>query len=93
MSTIVRNVITDRRILPVSVEGIADDDDLFALGLDAFQALRLMLAVEEACDVEFAPALLIEAPPRTIAAVDAAVAERLARAASPARAVRLARAA
>ncbi|TWF43419.1 acyl carrier protein [Neorhizobium alkalisoli] len=44
--------------LPVAVNEIADDADLYAAGLSSFASVQLMLGIEEAFDLEFPDSLL-----------------------------------
>jgi acyl carrier protein len=44
--------------LQVSAATLAPDADLYALGLTSFAAIRIMLALEGACDVQFPPRML-----------------------------------
>lgn len=44
--------------LPVSVETLADDADLYAAGLSSFASVQLMLGIEDAFDIEFPDHLL-----------------------------------
>lgn len=44
--------------LQVPAATLEPDSDLYALGLTSFAAIRIMLALEEACDVQFPPRML-----------------------------------
>lgn len=62
--------------LPVSVETLADDADLYAAGLSSFASVQLMLGIEDAFDIEFPDHLLnrksfasIEAITQTVEAI------------------------
>jgi acyl carrier protein len=44
--------------LRVPAATLEPDADLYALGLTSFAAIRIMLALEEACDVQFPPRML-----------------------------------
>ncbi len=39
--------------LPVAVDTLADEADLYAAGLSSFASVQLMLGLEEAFDMEF----------------------------------------
>ena len=51
-----------------NVDGIATAHDLYAAGLTSFAAVQVMLALEEACDVEFPERMLNR---RSFASIDA----------------------
>ena len=64
----IRSLITEHGRLPVPVESLADDRDLYAAGLTSFAAVQLMLALEERFDVEFPEHMLNR---RSFASIDA----------------------
>jgi acyl carrier protein len=54
----VRDLLAKHGGLPVAVETIADDADLYAAGLSSFASVQLMLGLEDAFDIEFPDHLL-----------------------------------
>ena len=70
----VRAVFKGTEFLQVDVDGLADDADLYAAGLNSHATVNLMLALEEAFDVELPDRLLRR---RTFSSIDA-IAEALA---------------
>ncbi len=54
---------------------LADDEDLFAAGLDAHDVVRLMLALEDAFQIEFPERMLNRANFASIEAISLSVAE------------------
>jgi D-alanine--poly(phosphoribitol) ligase subunit 2 len=54
----VRNILRGIASLSGAADGLGEDDDLFARGLDSFGSVQLMLALEERYDVEFPDHLL-----------------------------------
>ena len=54
----VRTIVGSLNLLPVPIEGLSDDDNLFDAGMTSFGSVQLMLAVEEEFDVEFPNSLL-----------------------------------
>ena len=54
--------------MPVSIDTLGDDQDLYAAGLTSFAAVQLMLAIEDGFDVEFPEAMLNR---RSFASIDA----------------------
>lgn len=70
----VRAVFKGTDFLQADVDTLADDADLYAAGLNSHATVNLMLALEEAFDVELPDRLLRR---RTFASIDA-IAEALA---------------
>lgn len=58
MNTTIRDLVAKFGKLPVSVDQVADDADLYAAGLTSFASVQLMLGIEEAFDIEFPDNLL-----------------------------------
>ena len=54
----IRDILGKHGGLPVPVDRIADDADLYAAGLSSFASVQVMLAIEEGFDVEFPDNLL-----------------------------------
>ena len=54
----VRTIVGSLNLLPVPVDGLSDDDNLFDAGMTSFGSVQLMLAVEEEFDIEFPNSLL-----------------------------------
>ena len=64
----IRTLIAEHGRLPVPVETLGVDQDLYAAGLTSFAAVQLMLALEDRFDVEFPEAMLNR---RSFASVEA----------------------
>ncbi|MBZ9790756.1 acyl carrier protein [Rhizobium sp. 3T7] len=69
MNTTIRELLVKFGKLPVSVDQVADDADLYAVGLTSFASVQLMLAIEEAFDIEFPDNLLNRKSFASIAAI------------------------
>ena len=54
----IRELLAKHGGLPAAVDQIADDQDLYAAGLSSFASVQIMLAIEEAFDLEFPDNLL-----------------------------------
>jgi acyl carrier protein len=54
----IREVLLEHGRLPVDVSLVADDDDLFQAGMTSHASVNVMLALEDAFDVEFPEAML-----------------------------------
>lgn len=76
--TEIRAVLAKHGRLPCDVATIAYDADLYAAGLKSFASVQLMLALEEAFDIEFPERMLNRTTFASIAAIDRSVAELVA---------------
>ena len=54
----IRRLVKQNGKLHTPVESLSTTDNLYSAGLTSFTAIRVMLALEEAFDVEFPPELL-----------------------------------
>ena len=73
MRDTIRKLVDEHAGLPANLT-IEDDTDLYRAGMKSFASVQLMLALEEAFEIEFPEELLTRATFRSIAAMDAAVA-------------------
>ena len=71
----IRRVLAEHARLAVDVEQIGVDDDLFEAGMTSHANVNVMLALEEAFDVEFPEATLRRSTFETIAAIKATLAQ------------------
>ena len=71
----IRRVLSEHARLPVEADTLADDTDLFAAGMTSHASVNLMLALEDAFDLEFPDRMLTRSVFESIAAIDAAIAE------------------
>jgi acyl carrier protein len=71
----VRAVFKGTEFLQADVDGLADDADLYAAGLNSHATVNLMLALEEAFDVELPDRLLRRRTFSSIKAIAEALAE------------------
>lgn len=74
MNETIRNLLTKLGGLPVAVDSLADDADLYAAGLSSFASVQLMLGIEEAFDIEFPDNLLNRKSFASITAIEKTVA-------------------
>jgi acyl carrier protein len=73
MNDTIRTLLSKLGGLPVAVDTLADDSDLYAAGLSSFASVQLMLGLEEAFDMEFPDHLLNRKSFASIAAIEATV--------------------
>jgi acyl carrier protein len=69
----VRTIIGSMNLLPVPIDSLSDQDSLFDAGMTSFGSVQLMLAVEEAFDIEFPNSLLTRKTFATVGGLTAAV--------------------
>lgn len=72
---VIRRVLREHARLPVDVDTLADDTDLFAAGMTSHASVNLMLALEDAFDIEFPDRMLTRGVFDSVSAIAAAVAE------------------
>lgn len=73
MNDTIRTLLAKLGGLPVSVETLTNESDLYAAGLSSFASVQLMLGLEEAFDLEFPDHLLNRKSFQSIAAIETAV--------------------
>ncbi len=71
----VRSVLKSAGGLQVDVEALPDDADLYAAGLNSHATVNLMLALEDAFDIELPDRLLRRTTFSSVSAITAALAE------------------
>jgi acyl carrier protein len=54
----IRRVIRDHARLPVEIDSISDNADLFQAGMTSHASVNVMLALEDAFDIEFPDKML-----------------------------------
>ena len=69
----IRDVLAQHARLPVDVETISDDDDLFQAGMSSHASVSVMLGLEDAFDVEFPDEMLKRSVFESIASIAAAL--------------------
>lgn len=74
MNSKVHEIILAHAGLPAGVE-ITEDTDLYRAGMKSFSSVQLMLALEEAFDIEFPEEMLNRATFRSPAAIEQAVSQ------------------
>jgi acyl carrier protein len=69
----VRSVLEEHGRLPVEVSSLSDTEDLYESGLTSHASVNVMLALEDAFDLEFPDALLRKSTFESVAAIQAAL--------------------
>ncbi|MBT1191161.1 acyl carrier protein [Rhodococcoides kroppenstedtii] len=65
----IRQILATHGKLPVAVDAVADDDDLYDAGLTSHASVNVMIALEDEFDVEFPDELLQKATFASITAI------------------------
>jgi acyl carrier protein len=71
----IRSVLSERAGLPVDVDTLDDDADLFAAGMTSHASVNLMLTLEDAFGLEFPDRMLTRGVFASVSAIAAAIAE------------------
>jgi acyl carrier protein len=71
----IRKVLADYGRLAVEVGAIGDDTDLFGAGMTSHASVNVMLALEDAFDIEFSEQMLKKSTFESIAAIRSGVLE------------------
>jgi len=73
--TEIRRVLSEHARLPVEVGSLDENADLFQAGMTSHASVNVMLALEEAFDVEFPETMLRKATFESVGAIRSAIAE------------------
>jgi acyl carrier protein len=77
----IRRVLRDHARLPIDVDSLDDQADLFRAGMSSHASVNVMLALEDAFDIEFPDSMLKRSVFESVAGIDAAIQELQKRAA------------
>jgi len=69
----IRQVLSEHARLPVDMATLDDQDDLFRAGMTSHASVNVMLALEDAFDIEFPEAMLRKATFESATAIEAAL--------------------
>ncbi len=75
LSTDIRRVLSEHARLPVDIDSVGDEQDLFAAGMTSHASVNVMLALEDEFDVEFPDHMLKRSVFESISAIAAAIDE------------------
>jgi acyl carrier protein len=75
MTDEIRRILRENGRLTADVESLADDADLYLAGMTSHASVNVMLALEDAFDVEFPDEMLKRSSFESIAAIASAVTE------------------
>jgi acyl carrier protein len=75
MTDEIRRILRENGRLTADVDSLADDADLYQAGMTSHASVNVMLALEDAFDVEFPDSMLKRSVFESVAAIAAAVSE------------------
>jgi acyl carrier protein len=75
MDETIRLVLSEHGRLQVDTDTIEDTTDLFAVGMTSHASVNVMLALEDAFDIEFSEKMLKKSTFESIAAIRAGIVE------------------
>jgi len=73
MSSEIRKIVAEHAHLSVDVDALADDANLYQAGMTSHASVNLMLALEDAFDIEFPDSMLTRSVFESVAAIEAAL--------------------
>jgi acyl carrier protein len=71
----IRTILSEYGNLPVKVDKIRDDDDLYQSGMTSHASVNVMLALEDEFGIEFPEAMLAKGTFESVAAIRNALGE------------------
>ncbi|HEY1511463.1 MAG TPA: acyl carrier protein [Solirubrobacteraceae bacterium] len=71
----IRRVLREHARLPVDIDNLGDQADLFRAGMSSHASVNVMLALEDAFDLEFPDNMLKRSVFESVAGIDAAIQE------------------
>ncbi len=69
----IRRVLAEHARLPVGIESVADDDDLYEIGMTSLASVNVMLALEDTFDLELPDEMLTRTVFSSIRSIAAAL--------------------
>jgi acyl carrier protein len=75
MDDTIRSILAEYGQLPVEVEKLRDEDDLYQAGMSSHASVNVMLALEDEFEVEFPETMLRKSTFESVAAIRVALGE------------------
>jgi acyl carrier protein len=75
MDEAIRTILAEHGHLPVDVEKLRDEDDLYQAGMTSHASVNVMLALEDEFDIEFPEPMLRKSTFESVAAIRIAISE------------------
>ena len=73
METEIREILAEHARLPVDMASLDDDADLYQAGMTSHASVSVMLALEDAFDIEFPETMLRKSTFESVSAINAAL--------------------
>jgi acyl carrier protein len=73
MEAEIREILSEHARLPVAMDDLGDDADLYQAGMTSHASVSVMLALEDAFDIEFPESMLRKATFESVSAISAAL--------------------
>jgi acyl carrier protein len=75
MEEAIRTILAEHGHLPVEVDKLRDEDDLYQAGMTSHASVNVMLALEDEFDIEFPERMLRKSTFESVAAIRFAISE------------------
>jgi acyl carrier protein len=75
MDEAIRTILAEHGHLPIDVESLRDEDDLYQVGMTSHASVNVMLALEDEFDIEFPEPMLRKSTFESVAAIRIAISE------------------
>jgi len=75
MESEIRAILAEHARLPVDMGALEDDTDLYQAGMTSHASVSVMLALEDAFDIEFPESMLRKSTFESVTAISAALTE------------------
>jgi acyl carrier protein len=73
METEIRDILSEHARLPVEMDALDDNADLYQAGMTSHASVSVMLALEDAFDIEFPESMLRKSTFESVSAISAAL--------------------
>jgi acyl carrier protein len=74
MESEIREILSEHARLPVEMESLDDEADLYQAGMTSHASVSVMLALEDTFDIEFPESMLRKSTFESVSAISAALA-------------------
>jgi acyl carrier protein len=75
VNELIRSILADHARMPADPQSLSADADLYEAGMTSHASVNVMLALEDAFDVEFPDRMLTRSVFESIAAIESALSE------------------
>ena len=75
MDETIRTILSEHAHLPVDMDSLRDEDDLYQAGMTSHASVNVMLALEDEFDIEFPETMLRKSTFESVSAIRVALGE------------------